>query len=49
MNLLKDICKKQGIECTDFLTSFTGNKRFLLKQELTGLQTDDLFCCPDMH
>ncbi|KAL2938772.1 Triacylglycerol lipase 2 [Bienertia sinuspersici] len=24
MNLLKDICKKQGIDCTDFLTSFTG-------------------------
>ncbi|CAO2814213.1 unnamed protein product [Amaranthus hypochondriacus] len=24
MNLLKGICKKQGIDCTDFLTSFTG-------------------------
>ncbi|XP_010688923.1 triacylglycerol lipase 2 isoform X1 [Beta vulgaris subsp. vulgaris] len=24
MKLLKDICRKQGIDCTDFLTSFTG-------------------------
>lgn len=24
MKLLNDICKRQGIDCTDFLTSFTG-------------------------
>ncbi|XP_021851932.1 triacylglycerol lipase 2 isoform X1 [Spinacia oleracea] len=24
MTLLKEICRKQGIDCTDFLTSFTG-------------------------